>query len=70
MQHHSCLQLLEKYDYDELEPERQQIIEQQFSEMMEKRRKRKAEIDNELLDAFSMDRKSFKNVEHPGKKLM
>ena len=40
----------EKYDYDELKPERQQIVEQQFHEMIYKRRMREIGIDDNLFD--------------------
>lgn len=55
----------EKYDYDELEPERQQIIEQQFHKMIYERRMREIGIDDITEETVITE-----NVEHPGKRMM
>ena len=58
----------EKYEYDELEPERQQIIEQQFQEMIHKRRRREIGIDDILFDDDSKETETIENIDHIGKK--
>ena len=60
----------EKYDYDELEPERQQIVEQQFREMIYKRRMNKIGDDDNLFDDVPIDRETTENVERSGKRMM
>ena len=60
----------EKYDYDELEPERQQIVEQQFREMIYKRRMSEIGIDDNLFDDITEETEMTENVEHSGKRMM
>ena len=60
----------EKYDYDELEPERQQIVEQQFREMIYKRRMSEIGIDDNLFDDITEETEMTDNVEHSGKRMM
>ena len=60
----------EKYDYDELEPERQQIIEQKFREMIYKRRMSGIGIDDNLFDDITEETEMTENVEHSGKRMM
>lgn len=55
----------EKYDYDELEPERQQIVEQQFREMIYKRRRSEIGIDD-ITEEIEMT----ENVERSRKRMM
>ena len=54
----------EKYDYDELEPERQQILEQQFREMIYKRRMSKIEVDD-----ITEDTEMTENIERSGRRM-
>lgn len=54
----------EKYDYDELEPERQQIVEQQFREMIYKRRMSKIEVDD-----ITEDTEMTENIERSGRRM-
>ena len=60
----------EKYDYDELEPERQQIVEQKFREMIYKRRMSEIGIDDNLFDDITEETEMTENVEHSGKRMM
>lgn len=60
----------EKYDYDELKPERQQIVEQQFHEMIYKRRMREIGIDDNLFDDIKEETEMTKNVERTEKRMM
>ena len=60
----------EKYDYDELEPERQQIVEQQFHEMIYKRRMSEIGIDDNLFDDSPKETEMTENVERTGKRMM
>ncbi len=60
----------EKYDYDELKPERQQIVEQQFHEMIYKRRMREIGIDDNLFDDIKEETEMAENVERTGKRMM
>ena len=60
----------EKYDYDELEPERQKIVEQEFREMIYKRRMSKIGVDDNLLDDVSRDIENTENIERFGRKIM
>ena len=60
----------EKYDYDELGPERQQIVEQQFREMIYKRRMSEIGIDDNLFDDITEETEMTENVEHSGKRMM
>ena len=55
----------EKYDYDELEPERQQILEQQFREMIYKRRMSKIEVDD-----ITEETEMTENIERSGRRMM
>lgn len=55
----------EKYDYDELESERQQIVEQQFREVIYKRRMSEIGIDD-----ITEETEMTENVEHSGKRMM
>lgn len=55
----------EKYFYDDLEPERQQIIEQQFHKMIYKRKLNKA-----IVDDAAKDRENAENIEHSRKRMM
>lgn len=55
----------EKYDYDELESERQQIVEQQFREVIYKRRMSEIGIDD-----ITEETEITENVEHSGKRMM
>ena len=55
----------EKYDYDELESERQQIVEQQFREVIYKRRMSEIGIDD-----LTEETEMTENVEHSGKRMM
>ena len=55
----------EKYDYDELEPERQQILEQQFREMIYKRRMSKIEVDD-----ITGETEMTENIERSGRRMM
>lgn len=54
----------EKYDYDELESERQQIVEQQFREMIYKRRMSKIEVDD-----ITEDTEMTENIERSGRRM-
>lgn len=54
----------EKYDYDELEPERQQIVEQKFREMIYKRRMSKIEVDD-----ITEDTEMTENIERSGRRM-
>lgn len=47
----------EKYDYDELSPEKQEIIEQQFFEMIYKRKMKEHGIDDDLFDDIEKNQK-------------
>ena len=60
----------EKYDYDELKPERQQIVEQQFHEMIYKRRMREIGIDDNLIDDIKEETEMTENVERTEKRMM
>ncbi len=60
----------EKYDYDELKPERQQIVEQQFHEMIYKRRMREIGIDDNLFDDIKEETEMTENVERTEKMMM
>lgn len=60
----------EKYNYDELEPERQQILEQQFHEMLYKRRMREIGIDDNLFDDTVEKTEMTENVERTGRRMM
>lgn len=60
----------EKYDYDELEPERQQTIEKSFREMIYKRRMSENGIDDNLFDDIIEETEMTENVEHSGKRMM
>lgn len=60
----------EKYDYDELKPERQQIVEQQFHEMIYKRRMREIGIDDNLFDYIKEETEMTENVERTEKRMM
>ena len=60
----------EKYDYDELEPGRQQIVEQQFHEMIYKRRMSEIGIDDNLFDDSPKETEMTENVERTGKRMM
>lgn len=60
----------EKYDYDELEPERQQIVEQQFREMIYKRRMSKIGIDDNLFDDITEETEMTENVERSEKRMI
>lgn len=60
----------EKYDYDELEPERQQIVEQQFHETIYKRRMREIGIDDNLFDDTVEKTEMTENVERTGRRMM
>lgn len=60
----------EKYDYDEFEPERQQIVEQQFREMIYKRRMSEIGIDDNLFEDITEETEMTENVEHSGKRMM
>jgi len=60
----------EKYDYDELKPERQQIVEQQFHEMIYKRRMREIGIDDNLFDDIKEETEITENVERTEKRMM
>lgn len=60
----------EKYDYDELKPERQQIVEQQFHEMIYKRRMREIGIDDNLFDDIKEETEMTENVEQTEKRMM
>ena len=55
----------EQYDYDELESERQQIVEQQFREVIYKRRMSEIGIDD-----ITEETEMTENVEHSGKRMM
>ena len=55
----------EKYDYDELESERQQIVEQQFREMIYKRR-----ISEIGIDDITEEIEMTENVERSRKRMM
>lgn len=55
----------EKYDYDELEPERQQIVEQQFREMIYKRR-----ISEIGIDDITEEIEMTENVERSRKRMI
>lgn len=55
----------EKYDYDELEPERKQIIEQEFREMIYKRRMREIGVD-EIKEADEI----IENSHYTGRRIM
>lgn len=55
----------EKYEYDELESERQQIVEQQFREVIYKRRMSEIGIDD-----ITEETEMTENVEHSGKRMM
>ena len=59
----------EKYDYDELEPERQQILEQQFCEMIYKRRMSKIEVDDDLFDYITEEPEMTENIERSGRRM-
>lgn len=59
-----------KYDYDELEPERQQTIEKSFREMIYKRRMSENGIDDNLFDDIIEETEMTENVEHSGKRMM
>lgn len=60
----------EKYDYDELKPERQQIVEHQFHEMIYKRRMREIGIDDNLFDDIKEETEMTENVERTEKRMM
>ena len=60
----------EKYDYDELEPERHQILEQQSHEMLYKRRMREIGIDDNLFDDTVEKTEMTENVERTGRRMM
>lgn len=60
----------EKYDYDELKPEKQQIVEQQFHEMIYKRRMREIGIDDNLFDDIKEETEMTENVERTEKRMM
>lgn len=60
----------EKYDYDELEPERQQTIEKSFREMIYKRRISEIGIDDNLLDDITEETEMTENAKHSGKRMM
>ncbi len=60
----------EKYDYDELEPEKQQIIKQQFCEMIYKRRMSEIGIDDNLFDDLKEETEMIESVERTGKRMM
>ena len=60
----------EKYDYDELKPERQQIVEQQFHEMIYKRRMKEIGIDDNLFDDIKEETEMTENVERTEKRMM
>ena len=60
----------EKYDYDELEPERQQIVEQQFREMIYKKRMSEIGIDDNLFDDITKETEMTEYIEHSGKRIM
>ena len=60
----------EKYDYDELEPEKQQIVEQQFREMIYKRRMSEIGIDDNLFDDTIEKTEMTENVERTGRRMM
>ena len=60
----------EKYDYDELEPERQQIVEQQFHIMIHKRRMNKIGIDDNLFDDITKETEMTENVERSEKRMI
>ena len=55
----------EKYDYDELKPERQQIVEQQFREMIYKRR-----ISEIGIDDITEEIEMTENVERSRKRMI
>lgn len=55
----------EKYDYDDLDPERQQIVERSFHEMIYRRRRRKFEIDD-----IPEEIEPLENLENSGKRMM
>lgn len=59
-----------KYDYDELEPERQQTIEKSFREMIYKRRISEIGIDDNLLDDITEETEMTENAKHSGKRMM
>ena len=54
----------EKYDYDELSPEKQEIIEQQFLEMIYKRKMKENGIDDDLFDDIEKKSEIPENVEN------
>lgn len=60
----------EKYDYDRLQPERQQLIEQQFREMIYKRRMRDIGIDDKLFEDMPKMSETTESIEHVGRKFM
>ena len=60
----------EKYGYDELEPKRQQIVEQQFREMVYKRRMREIGVDDNLFDNITKESEITDNVERSAKRMM
>lgn len=60
----------EKYDYDDLEPEKQQIIEHQFREMIYKRKMSEIGIDDNLFDDITKEAEMVESVEHTGKRIM
>lgn len=60
----------EKYDYDELEPERKQIVEQEFREMIYKRRMREIGVDDNLFDEIEKADETIENIEYTGRKMM
>lgn len=60
----------EKYDYDELEPERKQILEQEFREKIYKRRMREIGVDDNLFDEIEKADEIIENVEYTGRKMM
>lgn len=60
----------EKYYYDELEPEKQQIVEEQFREMIYKKRMHEIEGDDDLFDDGAMDREKTESIEHSRKRIM
>lgn len=60
----------EKYDYDELEPERKQIIEQEFREMIYKRKMDEFGVDDDDFDEFEKSDETIENIEYTGRKIM
>lgn len=60
----------EKCDYDSLDSEKQQILEQQFREMIYKRRMREIGVDDDLFDDIAKETEMTENVERTGKRIM